>query len=98
MALESISTAMRVDLLKHLIKVTAIHPGAVETEFSLVRYKGDMAQAKAAYNGFTPLTPNDVANTIFYCATLPNHVCINELEITCTQQAGVYYFNKLPAQ
>lgn len=93
-AVDAINKAMRIDLLKHHIKVTAIHPGAVETEFSLVRYKGEEAKAAASYTGFTPLTAEDIAETIFYCTTLPAHVCINDLVITCTQQAGTYYFNK----
>lgn len=93
-AVDAITKAMRIDLLKNNIKVTGIHPGAVETEFSLVRFKGDDETAKAAYNGLTPLTPEDVADTVFYCVNLPAHVCINDLVITCTQQAGTYYFNK----
>ena len=93
-AVDAISKSMRIDLLKYGIKVTAIHPGAVETEFSLVRYKGDEIKASAAYDGFTPLTPMDIADTVYYSASLPAHVCINELIITCTQQAGTYYFNK----
>lgn len=93
-AVDAISKSMRIDLLKHNIKVTAIHPGAVETEFSLVRYKGDEEKANAAYTGFKPLTAQDIADTIYYCATLPDHVCINDLVITCLQQAGTYYFNK----
>ena len=93
-AVDAITKSMRIDLLKHGIKVTGIHPGAVETEFSLVRYKGDEEKADAAYTGFVPLTAKDIADTIFYCATLPAHVCINELVITCLQQAGTYYFYK----
>ena len=93
-AVDAITKSMRIDLLKHGIKVTGIHPGAVETEFSLVRYKGDEEKAEAAYTGFVPLTAEDIADTIFYCATLPAHVCINELVITCLQQAGTYYFYK----
>jgi NADP-dependent 3-hydroxy acid dehydrogenase YdfG len=93
-AVDAISKAMRIDLLKHKIKVTAIHPGAVETEFSIVRYKGDETKAQAAYEGFVPLTGADIADTIFYCASLPEHVCINDLVITCLQQAGTYYFYK----
>jgi NADP-dependent 3-hydroxy acid dehydrogenase YdfG len=85
---------MRIDLLKHGIKVTAIHPGAVETEFSVVRYKGDQDKANSAYNGFVPLSAEDVADTVFYTAGLPAHVCINDIIITCTQQAGTYYFHK----
>lgn len=93
-AVDAISKSMRIDLLKHNIKVTAIHPGAVETEFSLVRFKGDSTIAAAAYDGFVPLTAADIADTIFYCANVPAHVCINDLVITCQQQAGTYYFNK----
>lgn len=93
-AVDAISRGMRIDLLKHKIKVTCINPGAVETEFSLVRFKGNESKAKAAYEGYVPLTANDIADTIFYCATLPAHVCINDLVITCVQQAGTYYFQK----
>ena len=93
-AVDAITKSMRIDLLKHGIKVTGIHPGAVETAFSLVRFKGDAAKADAAYKGFKPLTGADIADTIFYTANLPDHVCINELVITCTQQAGTYYFYK----
>ena len=93
-AVDAITKAMRIDLLKNNIKVTGIHPGAVETEFSKVRFKGDDKTAQAAYDGLTPLTAADIADTVFYCVNLPGHVCINELVITCTQQAGTYYFNK----
>lgn len=93
-AVDAISKSMRIDLLKHKLKVTAINPGAVETEFSIVRYKGDKEKAEAAYEGYVPLTAEDIADTVYYCATLPPHVCINELEITCLQQAGTYYFYK----
>lgn len=93
-AVDALCKAMRIDLLKHNIKVTGIHPGAVETEFSLVRFKGDAAKAAATYNGITPLTALDIADTIFYCAQLPAHVCINDLVITCTQQGSATLFNK----
>jgi len=93
-AVDAINRSMRIDLLKYGIKVTAINPGAVETEFSIVRYKGDDSKAAAAYEGYTPLTAGDIADTIFYCSTLPPHVCINDLTITCLQQAGIYYFFK----
>lgn len=93
-AVDAISKAMRIDLLKHSIRVTSINPGAVETEFSIVRFKGDTTKADAAYKGFIPLTANDIAETIFYCATLPAHVCINDLTITCTQQANASIFLK----
>lgn len=93
-AVDALNRAMRIDLLKHNIKVTGIHPGAVETEFSLVRYKGDAATAAATYNGITPLTGTDIADTIYYCCSLPAHVCINDLVITPTQQADAFYFNR----
>ncbi|MGC4103080.1 SDR family NAD(P)-dependent oxidoreductase [Ferruginibacter sp.] len=93
-AVDALNRAMRIDLLKHHIKVTGIHPGAVETEFSLVRYKGDATTAAATYNGITPLTGADVADVIFYCASLPPHVCINDLVLTPTRQADAFYFNR----
>jgi NADP-dependent 3-hydroxy acid dehydrogenase YdfG len=94
-AVDVLSKTMRIDLLRHGIKVTAIHPGAAETEFSLVRFKGDEATAKKIYDGLKPLTAEDVANVIYYCATLPSHVCINDLVITCIQQAdGIYFYRK----
>jgi 3-hydroxy acid dehydrogenase / malonic semialdehyde reductase len=93
-AVDAISKAMRIDLLRHNIKVTAIHPGAAETEFSEVRFKGDTEKAAAVYDGFTPLQPADIADAVFYCASLPAHVCINDLVITCTQQANSFYLNK----
>ena len=93
-AVDAITKAMRIDLLKNNIKVTGIHPGAVETEFSIVRFKGEEKTAQSAYTGLTPLTADDIADTVFYCASLPDHVCINDLVITCTQQAGTYYFHK----
>jgi 3-hydroxy acid dehydrogenase / malonic semialdehyde reductase len=85
---------MRIDLLRHGIKVTAIHPGAAETEFSDVRFKGNKELAKKVYEGYEPLHAEDIADTIFYCATLPPHVCINDLVITCTAQADSIYFYK----
>lgn len=93
-AVDAISKSQRIDLLKHHIKVTAIHPGAVETEFSLVRFKGESAKASATYDGFTPLTGADIAESIYYCASLPPHVCINDLVITCTAQANSIYIHK----
>ncbi|MBP1651148.1 MAG: short-chain dehydrogenase/reductase [Bacteroidetes bacterium] len=93
-AVDAISQGMRIDLLPYFIKVTAIHPGAAETEFSVVRFKGDAGKADDVYKGFTPLRAEDVADTIYYCATLPAHVCINDLVITCTQQANAIYTYK----
>ena len=93
-AVDALSQSMRVDLLRHNIKVTAIHPGAAETEFGIVRFKGDEKTAKSVYDGLTPLSAEDIADVVYYCTTLPPHVCINDLVITCTQQAGTYYFNR----
>jgi len=97
-AADAMSQAMRIDLLRHNIRVTAIHPGAAETEFSVVRFKGDEATAKSVYQGIQPLTAADVAEVIYYCTTLPSRVCINELVITCTQQADAIYFNRTISQ
>jgi 3-hydroxy acid dehydrogenase/malonic semialdehyde reductase len=94
-AVDAISHAMRIDLLRHGIKVTAIHPGAADTEFSQVRFKGDAATASKIYQGFTPLSAEDVADTIHYCASLPAHVCLNDIVMTCTAQAdGIYFYKK----
>lgn len=93
-AVDSISKGMRIDLLKHKIKVTAIHPGAAETEFSMVRFKGDEDKAASVYAGYTPLSAKDVADVIFYAASLPAHVCINDLVLTCTAQANSFYTYK----
>jgi len=93
-AVDAISQGMRIDLLRHNIKVTSINPGAAETEFSLVRFKGDEGTAKKIYDGLKPLTAEDVAEVIYYCTTLPSHVCINDLSITCTQQADAIFFNR----
>jgi NADP-dependent 3-hydroxy acid dehydrogenase YdfG len=93
-AVDALSQSMRIDLLRHGIKVTAIHPGAAETEFSMVRFKGDEALAKSIYQGFKPLVAEDVAQVAYYCTTLPEHVCINDLVLTCTAQANSFYFNR----
>jgi NADP-dependent 3-hydroxy acid dehydrogenase YdfG len=93
-AVDALSKSMRIDLVKHGIKVTAVHPGAVETEFSLVRFKGDEQKAAATYDNYKPLSASDIADTIFYCAALPAHVCINDLVITCLNQAASHYLFK----
>ncbi len=90
-AVDALSKAMRIDLLKHNIRVTHIAPGMAETEFSIVRFKGDKEKADAVYKGFDALTADDIADVIYYCASVPAHVCINDLVITPTQQASAYY-------
>lgn len=93
-AVDALNQSMRIDLLRHGIKVTAINPGAAETEFSLVRFKGDEETAASVYNGMKPLTPEDVAAVIYYTTTLPAHVCINDLTLTCVQQADSVYIHR----
>ena len=93
-AVDAISKAQRIDLLQYQIKVTAIHPGAADTEFSVVRFKGDAEKAKAVYLGYTPLMAEDIADTVWYVANTSAHVCINELVITCTAQANSMYLQK----
>ena len=93
-AVDAISHTMRIDLLQHRIKVTAIHPGAVETEFALVRFKGDKNKAAETYKGFVPLTGADIAEIIYYTASLPPNVCINDLVVTPLSQANAIYFKK----
>jgi NADP-dependent 3-hydroxy acid dehydrogenase YdfG len=90
-AVDAITKGMRIDMLKHKIKVTAINPGMVETEFSLVRFKGNKEKADSVYKGFTPLYGKDVADAILYVVTRPEHVCINDMIITATAQANSIY-------
>jgi NADP-dependent 3-hydroxy acid dehydrogenase YdfG len=90
-AVDALSQATRIDLLPYHIKVTSINPGMAETEFSLVRFKGDTEKAKKVYEGFESLSGADIADTVYYCATLAPHVCINDLTITCTYQANSVY-------
>ena len=90
-AVGALSQSMRIDMLKNNIRVTLIAPGMAETEFALVRFNGDEQKAKNVYKGIDPLTAEDIADVIYYCATLPDRVCINELVITPTQQADVHY-------
>lgn len=93
-AVDALGKAMRIDLLPYGIKVTNIHPGAADTAFSTVRFKGDEAKAAAVYEGFEPLHANDVADIALYCASLPAHVCINDLVVTCTAQANATLVKK----
>lgn len=93
-AVDAISKSMRIDLLKYNIKVTAIHPGAAETEFSEVRFKGDKDKAKEVYRGYTPLYAEDIANLTYFCALQPPNVCINDLVVTCSAQANSFYLRR----
>lgn len=87
-AVEAVSEGMRLDLNPHGIKVTNIAPGAVETEFSLVRFKGDDKRADAVYKGFVPLTPQDVAETIAFAVTRPSHVVMADITLLPVAQAS----------
>lgn len=87
-AVDALSRAMRTDMLKHHIKVTNIAPGMVETEFSIVRYKGDKEAADKVYQGMTPLTNEDIAETIIFAITRPANVCLNDIVIMPTAQAN----------
>lgn len=90
-AVDAISQSLRIDLLEHGVKVTNINPGMVDTNFSLVRYKGDSAKAQNVYDGYEILSPKDVAEVIYFSIMLPPHVNINDLTLTCLQQANSVY-------
>lgn len=85
-AVEAISKALRIENAVHQIRVTNISPGAADTDFSLVRFKGDKERADAVYNGFTPLYAADIAETIRWVLSLPPHVTINDIVIMPTSQ------------
>ena len=89
-AVDALTKGLRIDLLPHGIKVTQIAPGLAETEFSLVRFHGDADKAKQVYQGLEPLHPEDIAELVHYAASLPAHVCINDLVVTCVVQANSY--------
>ncbi len=87
-AVDALNKGMRIDLLPHGIKVTAINPGMVETEFSIVRFDGDEDRAKKVYMGLQPLTPDDIAETAYWVANRPAHVNINDIIIMPSAQAS----------
>lgn len=93
-AVQSLTKGMRIDMLKHGIKVSSVSPGAVETEFSLVRFNGNENRAKEVYRGFTPLFANDIADAILYIVTRPKHVNIDDILIMPTDQAFSRDFNR----
>jgi len=93
-AVQALSEGMRIDLLPYGIKVSQIAPGAVETEFSLVRLKGDKEAAKKVYDGYQPLLAEDIANVVSYIADLPPHVNINDILVMPTAQANAYMYHK----
>ncbi|BDX36852.1 short-chain dehydrogenase [Tenuifilaceae bacterium CYCD] len=93
-AMHALSQAMRQDMLKNKIKVTEVRPGLLETEFSIVRFKGDTEKAKNTYTGLTPLFADDIAETIYFVLTRPAHVCINDIEVTPISQANAVNVNR----
>lgn len=93
-AVDALTKSMRIDLLEHKIRVTSISPGAAETEFSLVRFKGDADRAKKTYAGYIPLKAEDIADVAFFAATRPAHVCLNDIVMTPTAQANTAYLLK----
>ena len=84
---EQFSLNLRADLAGKRVRVTNIEPGMVETEFSLVRFKGDEAKARAVYQGFPPLRAEDVAEAVYWTATLPEHVNVNRIELMSVMQS-----------
>lgn len=93
-AVQALTKGMRIDFLKYGIKVSSVSPGAVDTEFSLVRFKGDEQRAKSVYDGFTPLHAQDIAETILFVVTRPKHVNIDDILVMPTDQAFSRDFNR----
>ena len=94
-AVDALNQGMRIDLNGKGIKVGAINPGLVETEFSEVRFKGDSERAEKVYQGFTPLKPEDIADVIWFAVTRPPHVNIADLTVMCLDQASSTIVNKV---
>lgn len=89
-AVNAITKGLRIDLIKHGIKVSSVSPGMAETEFSIIRYHGDEEKAKAVYSGLTPLNAEDIADAVEFIITRPAHVSINDIQINPAQQANTY--------
>ncbi len=93
-AVDALTKGMRIDMLKHNIKVTQVCPGAVETEFSLVRFHGDKERADNVYKGYESLIADDIADCIWFAVSRPPHVNINDMVVMPTAQASGTIFNK----
>jgi NADP-dependent 3-hydroxy acid dehydrogenase YdfG len=93
-AVDALTKGMRIDMVQYGIRVSQIAPGAVETEFSEVRFKGDTERAKTVYKGYEPLHPEDIAEVTFYVTSLPPHVNVNDLVIMPTAQASATIMHK----
>jgi NADP-dependent 3-hydroxy acid dehydrogenase YdfG len=94
-AVNAITKGLRIDLIKHGIKVSSVSPGMAETEFSIVRNHGDTDKAKAVYAGLEPLVADDIADAVEYIVTRPAHVSINDIQINPAQQANTYIANRI---
>lgn len=94
-AVDALTKSMRADMLAHNIKVTQVCPGAVETEFSLVRFHGDSERAAKVYDGFENLVADDIADCIMFAVTRPSHVNINDMIVMPTAQASSSLFHKI---
>lgn len=94
-AVRAITDAIRIEILDKNIRVSSVDPGAVETDFSKVRFEGDEGKAKNVYRGITPLNGRDVAEAIIFCATRPPHANINEIIITPSVQANSFFINRV---
>jgi NADP-dependent 3-hydroxy acid dehydrogenase YdfG len=93
-AVRTLSEGLKMDLLGTPVRVSCIDPGLVETEFSEVRFRGDGDRAQKVYQGLTPLTPDDVAEVVLFCATRPAHVNISEVLVLCNDQASATMVNR----
>lgn len=93
-AVKALSEALKMDVHGTNIRVSSVDPGLVETEFSTVRFQGDEEKAKAVYQGYQPLTPDDVADAVLYCVTRPAHVDVREVVLTCTAQTSATMVHK----
>lgn len=93
-AVDALSRAMRIDLVDYGIKVTNVAPGAAETEFSLVRFKGDEATAKNVYSGYEPLIAEDIAELVYFVCTRKGHISIQDVTVSPSAQASATIFKK----
>jgi serine 3-dehydrogenase len=95
-AVDAITKSLRMDLVDTPLRVSTVDPGLVETNFSMVRFRGDGERAKKVYEGFTPCTPDDVADAVLFCATRPAHVSVNQIVIMPTAQASATMVHRTP--
>lgn len=97
-AVDAITKGMRIDLVDTPVRVCSVDPGLVETEFSMVRFRGDVERAKRVYENLTPLTPADVADAVYYCVSRPPHVQIADMILLATAQATSTLVHRMPKE